>query len=71
MNDTEWFKLALWLGVLAMGFIFRKPVLTVLDSIFGAYLGLGLYADSPMMALIMVLVNIYLGYEGLENWDLD
>ena len=70
MNELEWFKLALWLGLLIIGFIFRKPVITLLDAVFGIYQALGLYSDGAMIALILVCVNLYLGYESLENWDL-
>lgn len=69
MNETTWFTLALWLALVILGWIMRKPPVVILGAIFGIWIGFGLYTDGAMIALILVLVNIYIAYEGLENWD--
>lgn len=69
MNDITWFTLALWLALVLLGWIMKKPAITIFSGILGIWAGFGLYSDGSMLALILVLVSIYIAYEGLENWD--
>lgn len=69
MNETTWFTLALWLALIMVGWITRKPPVSILGGILGIWAGFGIYSDGSMLALILVLVNIYISYEALESWD--
>lgn len=70
MNDTIWFLLALWLCLILIGYIFKKPVITILGALFGFYLGFEASADGFMITLVISLVNIYISYSALDDWDL-
>ena len=69
MSETLWFILTIWILLVLLGYIFRRPVISILGSLFGIWVGLELYAEGAFITLILILVNIYIAYDGLENWD--
>ena len=52
-----------------MGYVFNKPPLTVMGSIFGFYMAYTFNSVSPLLTLVLIIVNLYTSYNGLETWD--
>lgn len=69
MNEIDWFYLASWLAILFIGYVFRKMPAVVVGSIFGIWVGLQFYNESPFITLVFLVLNIYTAYNGLELWD--
>lgn len=69
MDDLTWFLLASWALILVMGYVLRKMPAVVIGSIYGIWIGLQLYTDSPFMTLIFIVLNLYTGFNGIELWD--
>lgn len=70
MTESFWFLLALWLCLILVGYIFRRPVISILGALFGVWVGLEVSSEGLFITLILILVNLYIGYDGLDNWDL-
>jgi hypothetical protein len=68
MTDRE-IMIVLWLILVLGGYILEKMPVLVLGSIFGLWVAYQLYSISGFVTLVLLIVNLYTAYNGLEQWD--
>jgi len=69
LDPLNWFYMASWVAILAVGYLFKKAPAVIIGSIYGLWIALQFYAISPFITLVFLVLNIYTVYNGLENWD--
>lgn len=62
--DINWFISLLWITIMAVALLKGDHILTMFAGFFGIILGLTLLNISPMTSVALILLNLYLIYEG-------
>ena len=70
INEEIWVGLVFWVFMVLLGLRYREGgILLSLASVLGLFQGyLMLVANWTLIALAMLITNLYLMYDGLMNW---
>ena len=64
--SINWLTSLLWLGVLAIASMTRSGTMTLFAGFFGLILGILMLSTNTMVAISLILLNLYLIYTGSE-----
>ena len=62
--DIIWLIGLLWLGLVAIGYLKENKILIMFAGFLGLILGFLFFVESGMVAIVLILLNLYLLYEG-------
>ena len=66
-----WFKLGLWLIMALVAYVFNKPPILTIGSVYGFYFAWTLYLDDQVASLAFLCVNLYTLWDSFDKWDHD
>lgn len=65
MNESNWIFLVVWIFATVFGLAKRDPVVKMIAGLIGIVYGIMYLRTSFLLALGMVLLNLYLLYEAI------